>query len=93
MAVKENYRDNPKLKRVGIEVNFTKEQIPYIAEVNPDKFGSYTPGTWIPIIPEEELLARKPDYLIILPWHFKKFFENPQLSTSSITSITSKTLI
>ena len=27
MAVKENYRDNPKLKRVGIEVNFTKEQI------------------------------------------------------------------
>lgn len=53
----------------------TKEDIPYIGEVNSDKFGSYTPGTWIPIIPETELLAMKPDYLIVLPWHFRKFFE------------------
>lgn len=54
----------------------TEQQIPFIGEVNTDKFGCYAPGTWIPIIPEEELLAKKPDYLLILPWHFKKFFKN-----------------
>jgi NDP-4-keto-2,6-dideoxyhexose 3-C-methyltransferase len=53
----------------------TGKDIPYIGEVNSDKFGSYTPGTWIPIIPETELLAMKPDCLIVLPWHFRKFFE------------------
>ncbi len=53
----------------------TAEDISYIGEVNSDKFGSYTPGTWIPIIPETELLAMKPDYLIVLPWHFRKFFD------------------
>lgn len=45
-----------------------------VGEVNSDKFGAYTPGTWIPILPESELLARKPDYLIVLPWHFKQHF-------------------
>jgi hypothetical protein len=49
----------------------TPEQIPYIAEVNEDKFGAYTPGTKIPIIDEEEAKAMKPDYFLVLPWHFK----------------------
>ena len=49
----------------------TESEICCIGEVNEDKFGSYTPGTWIPIIPEDELLGKKPDYLIVLPWHFK----------------------
>jgi hypothetical protein len=46
--------------------------IPAIAEVNPDKFGAYTPGTQIPIISEEEAKAMKPDYFLVLPWHFKE---------------------
>lgn len=54
----------------------TEREIFSIGEVNGDKFGSYTPGTWIPIIPEEELLRKNPDYLIVLPWHFKEFFES-----------------
>ena len=59
----------------------TEKEIAGVGEVNADKFGSYTPGTWIPICSEEELLARKPDYLIVLPWHFRKFFEkNPKFS-------------
>lgn len=49
----------------------TPREIPAIAEVNPDKFGCYTPGTLIPIISEKEAHARKPDYLLVLPWHFK----------------------
>jgi hypothetical protein len=47
-----------------------------IGEVNEDKFGSYTPWSLIPIIPEEEVLGYKPDYLVVLPWHFKNFFIN-----------------
>lgn len=53
----------------------TGKDIFCIGEVNSDKFGCYTPGTWIPIIPETELLAMKPHYLIVLPWHFRKDFE------------------
>ncbi len=53
----------------------TDKDIQFVGEVNAEKFGCYTPGTWIPIIPESDLLAMKPDYLIVLPWHFRKFFE------------------
>lgn len=50
---------------------FTEKDIACIAEVNPDKFGCYTPGTLIPILSEAEVRAMKPDYMIVLPWHFK----------------------
>ena len=49
----------------------TTKQIPYIAEVNEEKFGCYTPGTHIPIISEKEAKAMEPDYFLVLPWHFK----------------------
>ena len=48
--------------------------IDYAAERNPDKFGAYTLGTSIPIISEEESRAMKPDYYLVLPWHFKEEF-------------------
>lgn len=54
----------------------TEEDIFCVGEINPDKFGAYTPGTWIPIISEKEMLQQSPDYLIILPWHFKAFFQS-----------------
>jgi hypothetical protein len=50
----------------------TPNEVPAIAEVNPDKFGSYTPGTLIPIVSEAEAKAMKPDYFLVLPWHFKE---------------------
>ena len=49
----------------------TANDIPAIAEVNPEKFGRVTPGTHIPIISEAEAKAMKPDYFLVLPWHFK----------------------
>lgn len=51
--------------------NFTPKEIPYIVEVNEEKFGKFTPGTNIPIISEEEAEKLKPDYYIVLPWHFR----------------------
>lgn len=49
----------------------TKNDLPAIADVNPEKFGRVTPGTHIPIISEAEAKAMKPDYFLVLPWHFK----------------------
>ena len=44
--------------------------IPYAADRNPDKWGSETIRTGIPIISEEESRAMEPDYYLVLPWHF-----------------------
>ena len=49
-----------------------------VGEVNPEKFGKLTPGTYISILPEEDVLSRNPDFLIVLPWHFRTFFEQQQ---------------
>ena len=37
---------------------------------NPDKWGRITVGTNLKIISEEEARTYKPDYFLILPWHF-----------------------
>lgn len=50
----------------------TPAELSVIAEVNPGKFGAYTPGTGIPIVSEAEARAMQPDYFLILPWHFKE---------------------
>ncbi|MCX5699165.1 MAG: class I SAM-dependent methyltransferase [Candidatus Omnitrophica bacterium] len=53
----------------------TEKDVSCVGEVNTDKIGCFTPGTFIPIVSENELLAEGPDYLVVLPWHFKKFFQ------------------
>ena len=52
------------------------EDIEVVGDVNPDKHGCYTPGTWIPITDEDTVLAGDYDYYLVLPWHFKDFFIN-----------------
>jgi C-methyltransferase C-terminal domain/Putative zinc binding domain/Methyltransferase domain len=47
------------------------DEIPVIADVNPEKFGCVTPGTHIPIVSEAEARALEPDFFLVLPWHFK----------------------
>jgi len=46
--------------------------ISLIGEVNPYKFGRVTPGSHIPIVPEQDILNMQPDYLLFLPWHFRE---------------------
>lgn len=41
-----------------------------IADRNPLKHGGKTVGTNIPIISEADMREAKPDYLLVLPWHF-----------------------
>ena len=47
-----------------------------IGEVNPDKFGAVTPGSKIPIVDEKQILSDAPDYVLVLPWHFRGFFDS-----------------
>jgi hypothetical protein len=49
----------------------SSKHIACIAEVNPEKYGAFTPGTNIPIVSEKEARAMNPDYFLVLPWHFK----------------------
>ena len=51
--------------------NIDSKILNYIAEVNRFKFNKFTPGSNIKIISEQEAKRRKPDYLLVLPWHFK----------------------
>lgn len=46
------------------------EYIPYAVERNPQKVGKMT-STFIEIISEETMRENPPDYLLVLPWHFK----------------------
>jgi len=63
--------------------NLDNKLIKGAAERNPEKFGKKTVGTLIPIISEEKARKEKPDYFLVLPWHFlnefkereKKYFE------------------
>lgn len=51
-----------------------KDLLDTIGDVNADKFGRFLPGTGIPIESEEEVISRSPDFLLILPWHFRGTF-------------------
>jgi hypothetical protein len=44
------------------------------ADRNPDKDGAMTLGTHIPIVSEDKSRAMKPDYYLVLPWHFREEF-------------------
>lgn len=64
-------KGNTLLQYFGID----KTLITAAAERNPDKWGKKTVGTMIPIISEEEARKAKPDYFLVLPWHFMKEFK------------------
>jgi len=60
--------------------------IDYAADRNPDKHGARTVGTDIPIISEIDSRNLRPDYYLVLPWHFRKEFverERELLSTGT----------
>ena len=44
------------------------------ADRNPDKVGARTPRTGISILSEAESRAMRPDYYLVLPWHFRREF-------------------
>jgi hypothetical protein len=63
-------KGNVLLQYCGID----RSLIDVAAERNPVKYGRRTPGTNIPIVSEDESRARRPDYYLVLPWHFREEF-------------------
>jgi hypothetical protein len=59
-------KGNTILQYAGIDASL----VSYAADRNPDKWGSETIATRIPIISEEDSRAMQPDYYLALPWHF-----------------------
>lgn len=45
-----------------------------VSDCNSTKWGCYTPGSFIPIISEDESRKLCPDYYVVLPWHFRDNF-------------------
>ena len=51
----------------------TKEIVNCICEVNNShKIGHYMPGTDIPVVSENIIFKKKPEYLLLLSWHISK---------------------
>ena len=52
------------------------ESIKGIFDINKEKFNKFTPGSNIKIIDEKKIMYKKPKYLLLLIWHFKKTIKN-----------------
>ncbi|MBX4189724.1 class I SAM-dependent methyltransferase [Candidatus Parcubacteria bacterium] len=48
--------------------------MPYIAQLpESEKVGKYLPGTHIPVVANDIILKEKPDYVVVLAWHYGDF--------------------
>ena len=52
--------------------NLDNSKILAIEEINPRKFGHFTPKTHIPISDKEEINSLQPTHKLVLPWHFRE---------------------
>ena len=49
----------------------TARDLAFVADKSTAKQGKLLPGSHVPIVSPAELLARRPDYVVILPWNIK----------------------
>jgi len=68
-------RGNTLLQYYGLDNTILKAA----ADRNPDKWGKYIVGTSIPIISEKQARGEKPNYFLVLPWHFIKEFQDREI--------------
>ena len=52
------------------EIN--NKHIKYICDANPYKYNRYTPGSNLKIISKKKMRSKKPKYLLVLIWSFRK---------------------
>jgi hypothetical protein len=56
------------LNSTGIDVS----TIDFVADRNDHKQNMLMPGARIPILPPDQLLQQRPDYVLILAWNMRK---------------------
>lgn len=49
---------------------FGRETLDYVTEKSQLKVGRFTPGMHLPVVGDDELLATRPDYALLLAWNF-----------------------
>jgi SAM-dependent methyltransferase len=69
-------RGNTLLQVTGLDW----KQVSFAVERNPAKWGTKTVGTDIPIISEEEARKRRPEFMLVLPWHFMGEFVEREMA-------------
>lgn len=58
-------KGNTFMNFAGISVDL----IAFVADAAPSKQGKWMPGNHLPILPPAELVAYRPDYVVIFPWN------------------------
>ncbi len=58
-------KGNTLLNYAGIRADL----ISFVVDRSPSKQGKFLPGSRIPVVSEEEILTREPDFILILPWN------------------------
>ena len=61
-------KGNTLLNYAGIKPDL----LPYVADRNPAKQGKFLPGSRIPIVSEDHIRVKQPDFIVILPWNIKE---------------------
>ena len=59
-------------------VGLDETLLDFVVDRNVHKQGRFMPGVDLEILAPEVLLARQPDYVVILPWNFKDEIMNQQ---------------
>ena len=52
-------------------IGIGREFVDFVVDRNVHKQGRYMPGQHIPILDPEQLMEKKPDYVLMLPWNFR----------------------
>jgi hypothetical protein len=60
-------KGNTLLNYCGIK----NDQIEFVVDANPHKQNKWLPASHIPVVNEDYLKERKPDYVVIFPWNLK----------------------
>jgi SAM-dependent methyltransferase len=61
-------KGNTLLNYCGIRTDF----MDFVVDDSPHKQGNFLPGSRIPILHPGELAARRPDYIVIMPWNWQE---------------------
>jgi hypothetical protein len=60
-------KGNTLLNHAGIRADL----LAFTVDRNPFKHGKFLPGTHIPIFDVDEIAARRPEFVVILPWNLR----------------------